>query len=315
MINTHIATTPNKAPATPIDLLKLDMERDLRKQIVNYYGGRETEALRFMTAAVDYVRKVPKLLECNKASLFIAFTQAAQFRFMPSSAAGEAYVIPYGGEAKFQLGYQGIVTLLYRTEKIIGITSNIIYANDHFDYQEGLDALLVHKPAMFGKPKGEPIGAYTIAIMRGGAKTFKVMDKDAIMGIKDLSKAKGSKESPWNSDKDPELWMWKKTCLIQHAKLLPKTAELQQAIELDYEGEGMDKPKLDAGGPAVGASFHNPEDLTPKTPSKPAKGVNHAPEAPKLCAANRHSIDFVQDGICVKCDDELRADQDAGEQQ
>jgi recombination protein RecT len=254
--NNHLATTPNRKPPTAIDKLKVQMSKDYLTQVTNFYGGNKEEALRFMSAAIEYVRRVPKLLETNQMSLMNAFVQVAQFRFMPSGVSGEAYIIPYGTEAKFQLGYQGIVTLLYRTNKVVGITSNIIYKNDVFEYEEGLNARLVHKPAMFGAEKGAPIGVYTVAEMSGGAKTFKVMDEQAIMGIKNLSKAKGSKESPWNSDKDPEMWMWKKTCLIQHAKLLPKTQELQKAIEADYEGEGMDKPHLDAGGAAVGRAFH-----------------------------------------------------------
>ena len=262
---THIVSTPNKRPATPIETLRANMEGEFIRTVSNYYRGNMDEALAFKTAAVDYVRKVPKLLECDRISLLSAFVQAAQFRFMPSGVSGECYIIPYGKEAKFQLGYQGIVTLLYRTAKISGITANVIYEHDDFDYQEGLDAHLVHKPAMFGKPKGEPIGVYTIVQMKGGSKTFKVMDKDAVFGIKDLSKAKDSRESPWNSDKDPEMWMWKKTCLLQHAKLLPKSRELVEAIERDYEGEGFERPRLDAGGPAVGRALHEPEAVAEET--------------------------------------------------
>lgn len=263
MNNTHVATTQNKKPATPMERMEVIMNgnANFTQTVANYYRGNESEALRFKTAAIDYIRRVPKLLECDPVSLLSAFVQSAQFRFLPSGVGGEAYVIPYGREAKFQLGYQGIVTLLYRTGKVATITANIIYANDEFDYQEGLDAHLVHKPAMFGKPKGEAIGVYTVVQMIGGAKTFKVMDKDSIMGIKDLSKAKGSKESPWNSDKDPELWMWKKTCLIQHGKLLPKTQELIKAIATDNEGEGLERPHIDAGGIGVGRASHVPEPI------------------------------------------------------
>lgn len=257
MSETHTVTTPNKKPPTAIEVLKTNLAGDYMKQVTNYYGGSKQEALRFMTAAIDYVRRVPKLLECDKTSLMTALVQSAQFRFMPSGVAGEAYIIPYGSEAKFQIGYQGIVTLLYRAG-VESITANIVYENDEFAYQEGLDAQLVHKPAMFGKKKGAAIGVYTV-IQNKGVKTFKVLDKEAVMAIKNLSKAKASKESPWNSDKDPQLWMWAKTCLIQHAKLLPKTQELQTAIEKDYEGEGLSKPPLDAGGAAVGKAFHTAE--------------------------------------------------------
>lgn len=258
---THVVKPPPQSQQkalTPLESVKMALAGDALKQITNYYAGNKDEALRFVTGAVEYIRRVPDLLKCDKTSLVMAFVQSAQFRFMPSSVGGEAYVIPYNGEAKFQLGYQGIVTLLYRTKQIAGITANIVFKNDIFEYQEGLDAKLLHKPTAFGDEKGEAIGVYTVAEMMNGAKTFKVMDKSAVMAIKDLSKAKNSEKSPWNG-RDPELWMWKKTCLIQHSKLLPKTADLQQALAKDFEGEGLETPKLDPGGVAVPRAPHSVE--------------------------------------------------------
>ena len=276
--NTHVTTT-NK-PVSKIESLSIVMAGEPMKQVMNYYNGSKDEAMRFMTAAIQYVRRVPKLLECDRTSLIMAFVQSAQFKFMPSGSSGEAYVIPYGIEAKFQIGYQGIVTLLYRTGKISAITSNIIYKNDVFEYQEGLDAVLIHKPAMFGKEKGEAIGVYTVAQMSDGTKTFKVMDKDAIMAIKNLSKAKGTKDSPWNSDKDPEKWMWRKTCLIQHSKLLPKTEDIIKAIDIDNDGEGIDKPLLDPAGPATAKALHGSDSIASSESKPDEEDIN--PDAPYI---------------------------------
>lgn len=270
---------PIKRPLTPLEEVKVALSTEYMKQVENYFAGNKDEALRFMTAAIEYVRRVPKLLKVEKLSLMTAMIQVAQFRFMPSGVMGEAYIIPYGTEAKFQLGYQGIITLLYRTKKVMAVTANIVYANDDFKYEEGLNPILEHKPGAFGQPRGEPVGVYTVAQLEGGARTFKVMDREAVMGIKALSKAKDSKDSPWNSNQDPELWMWKKTCLIQHAKTLPKTRELQQAIEADYKGEGSNKPALDPGGPAVPRAFHqlDAENFSRDLPSdKPTKAASTA---------------------------------------
>ncbi len=278
---THVASPENQKPATPLEIVKQTLNSDYMKQVTNYYGGNKEEALRFMTAAIEYVRRVPKLLECERTSLMMALVQVAQFQFLPSGVSGEAYIIPYSGVAKFQMGYQGIVTLLYRTNRVVAITANIIYEKDEFDYQEGLDAHLIHKPAMFGKTKGEAVGVYAVAQMKGGTKIFKVMDKDAVMAIKNLSKAKTSADSPWNSAKDPELWMWKKTCLIQLAKLLPKSAELQQAIEKDFDGEGMEKHTLDAGGPAVGAALHEPIQMPTVEDPKGHPGITSSKQTEK----------------------------------
>lgn len=272
-METHITTTPNKKPSG-MDIIRKDLENEeFAKTVLAHYQGNGEAAISFKMSCIDYIRATPKLLECDRMSLLSAFVTVAQFKFMPSKVSGEAYVIPYGKEAKFQLGYQGIVTLLYRSPKISNITANIIHKNDLFEYEEGLDARLVHKPALFGNGRGDAIGVYTIVTMADGTKTFKVMDKSAVMSIKDLSKAKNVADSPWNS-KDPELWMWKKTCLIQHSKLLPKTQEIQKALEKDFDGEGLDRPSLNAEGPATGAASHGVD----KVVAEPACSPYNEPE-------------------------------------
>jgi recombination protein RecT len=287
-------------PQTPIESLKQVMAGDPMKTVVSYYSGDKEKAQRFMAAAIEYVRRVPKLLECDRTSLVMAFVQSAQFNFLPSGVGGEAYVIPYGKDAKFQIGYQGYVTLFYRAG-VKSVKALIIYENDKWEYAEGLDTTLVHVPTAFGKPKGDPIGVYAVAVTPNGGRVFKVMSKDEVMAIKDLSKAKNTKDSPWNSDKDPELWMWKKTCLIQLSKLLPKSAELIQAVAVDYEGEGIDRPNLDAGGAAVGSSFHEPEKTLPKEPE--------GERDPEKCKAGLHHVDFEDDkGNCTECAKEKKGE-------
>ena len=272
-MNTHIATTPNQKPAMPIEVLRKNLEGEFMNTAIAHFQGNKEMALSFKTACIDYVRKIPSLLECDRISLMSAFVNAAQFRFMPSGVSGECYILPYGKEAKFQLGYQGLVTLMYRSEKVLGLQANIVYENDTFEYEEGLAPKLVHIPAKFGTPRGDWIGVYSVAQLPGNAKTFMVMSKEDVMKVRELSKAKNSKSSPWNSN-DPNLWMPKKTCLIQHSKLLPKTQEFIQALEKDYEGEGMDRGTLIADGPATAKASHsivhepvdNPLEDIPSTP-------------------------------------------------
>lgn len=257
-METHTTSKDNKKPPTKLQTIKGTMASDeYMKQITNYYRGNEKEAMAFLTASVEYIRKVPKLLDTDRTSLLSALMISAQFRFMPSGVSGEAYIIPYGREAKFQLGYQGLVTLMWRAG-IKSIKAVIVHDNEHFRYEEGIETTLEHVPTKFSETKGKPIGVYAVATTGTGGKVFQVMSEEEVMAIKATSKAKDSKESPWNS-KDPQKWMWKKTCLIQLSKLLPKSQEIQQALEKDFEGEGLEKGYLDAGGPAVGAALHTPE--------------------------------------------------------
>jgi recombination protein RecT len=296
-IQTHAVTTPNKRAATPIDVLRGNMEGQFIKDVGDYFGN-EKDALAFKVAAVDYVRKMPKLLECNRISLLSAFVQVAAFKFMPMGVNGEAFIIPYGSEAKFQMGYQGYITIFYRAG-IKDVKAIIVYDNEHFVYQEGLNTILEHIPTKFGETKGTPVGVYAVATTPAGGKVFKVMSKDEVMAIKNMSKAKDKKDSPWNSG-DPEMWMWKKTCLIQLSKLLPKSQEIQRAVELDYEAEGIIERPLDPGGPAVGAVHHGP------VASTIVDAETNEVETPR-CPKGVHDGSRMSDGDCMACMEEETA--------
>ena len=86
------------------------------------------------------------------------------------------------------------------------------------------------------------------------------MDKQGILGIKELSKSQESKESPWNSDKDPENWMWK-DMFDPARKTITEDPGIADAIEKDYEGREWIEGHLDAGGPAVGKISHPSETV------------------------------------------------------
>lgn len=264
MIDTHEGKPQTKALA-PIEDLRQKMGGQYMKQITNFYMGDEEKAKRFMTSAIEYVRRVPKLLECDRTSLMMSLVQLAQFNFLPSNVAGEAYIIPYGPEAKFQLGYQGLVSLFYRAG-IKKITGEIIRENDTYSYKNGvlehdIDMTKTHSQ------RGKPIGAYVAIVLPSGETAYKYMNADDILAHgKKFSKAFNKADSPWKPENDPELWMWKKTVLVQAGKLVPKNAEIQQAIAKDYEASTLHKaPALDAAGPGAGAALHTLADETPQS--------------------------------------------------
>lgn len=255
-MDTHITTTPNKKPATPLEVFKVQLAKDYQNQVTNYFSGDKEKAMKFMSAVVHSTQKVPALLECSRETLMTAFMACAEYQLYPSSVSGEAYVLPYKGKAQFQLGYQGLITLFYRAG-VSAINTQIVYENDLFEYEEGLNAKLVHKPTQFGQPKGEAIGVYAIAEVNG-AKIFKAMGKDEVLKFREFSQAKGSDFSPWNAKNDPELHMWRKTCIKQLAKVLPKNETINKAIAKDNEESTLHNPGLDAAGVATGRALHSP---------------------------------------------------------
>lgn len=221
---------------------KDDVKKSLQKKTKRITGIKEmirgyTEQLgkalpshmnaeRIVRIALTTMEMNKKLYDCDPRSFLGALFQSAQLGLEPN-VEGQAYIIPYGNKAQFQIGYKGYVELFYRHQKSISIDMQTVHVNDEFEYQYGTDSYLIHKPAL--KDRGEAIAYYAFAQMKDGARNFKVMSKEACF---DHGKkhSKTFKNGPWKTDFNA---MAKKTVLIQLMKILPKSAEIQKAIAMD----------------------------------------------------------------------------------
>ncbi len=229
---------------------------------------------RFVRAAVTAMRTNPKLAQCTQASLLGALFQSAQLGLEPN-VEGQAYIIPYLNskkvtengkikwikvmEAQFQIGYKGYIELFYRHGSALTIDVHTVYENDLFEYTYGTQQYLKHCPVITNR--GDSIAYYAAATLKNGGSLFKVMSKEeCIEHGKKYSKcyvtSKYDKEtnsyvsvtphfeenSPWDKELNA---MCKKTVLIQLAKLLPKSVELQKAIAMDCTTKSID-PSIDS---------------------------------------------------------------------
>ena len=66
---------------------------------------------RFVRIAITTIRQNPKLAQCNQESLLGALMVSAQLGLEPG-VLGQCYLIPYGRECQFQIGYKGMIELL-----------------------------------------------------------------------------------------------------------------------------------------------------------------------------------------------------------
>lgn len=114
-----------------------------------------------------------------------------------------------------------------------------------------------------------------------GGEVHKAMGKEEILNIgKKFSKSYDS--GAWNEEKDPELWMWKKTVLKQCAKLVPKNERIIIATEYDNEGD-TDFTEVDKNlllQKAKRESESNIEDLLPPAPPEKEETKVEPPKAP-----------------------------------
>ena len=218
-----------------------DIVNRMKPEITNALKGTALAPERFTRLVLSTISSNPKLQQCTPESFCAAMMSSAQLGLEPNTSLGQAYLIPYGNQCQFQLGYRGLIDLAYRSGQIKKIDAQVVYKNDEFDYELGWDAKLVHKPAMSNR--GDVVGYYALFKLDGGGGNFLFMSKEDIENhAKKFSQAYKSKSSPWHSDFDS---MAKKTVIKQLLKYAPIAVELQQAIASDETVKNIDIDTLD----------------------------------------------------------------------
>jgi recombinase, phage recT family len=181
---------------------------------------------RFVRIAITTIRQNPKLAQCNQESLLGALMVSAQLGLEPG-VLGQCYLIPYGRECQFQIGYKGMIELLRRSGQLKDIYAYSVYENDEFEMTYGLDRDLKHKPNL--QNKGNFIGCYCVAVLKDDARAFEYMTKEEIEAHgKKFSKTYGN--GPWKSDFES---MAHKTVVKKMLKWLPLSVEFLEMANKD----------------------------------------------------------------------------------
>ena len=229
-----------------------ELANKFETQLSKYYlqaiqdllAEQEINPHQFIHLAVNQIKRNPRLLSVfqkSPSSVFSSILTCAELGLSPASQMGEAWLIPYGSECQFQIGYQGLAKILYKNPDVQNITSECVYENDDFQYELGLSPKLTHKPAT--ENRGKLVAVYSVVRFANQEPIFKVMTIEELKEIQNLSKA--GNRSVWFSKTDPQNWMLKKTCFKQLCKLLPKHLNMSKAVAYDNIVEGGGVMRLD----------------------------------------------------------------------
>lgn len=188
---------------------------------------------RFTRMALSSLNTTPKLAECTQISFLSALMSAAQLGLEPNTPLGQAYLIPYMNKGKlecqFQIGYRGLIELVYRNGNIQSIQAQEVCEEDEFNYELGLTPRLFHRPAL--RDRGEPYLYYAVYRMTNGGFVFEVMSVEDIRDYaRKYSKSIDSSYSPWNTHFDE---MAKKTVIKKVLKYAPLQLEVQRSVSMD----------------------------------------------------------------------------------
>lgn len=182
---------------------------------------------RFTRLVLTAISNNPKLANCSEQSFYGAMFQAAQLGLEPNSPTGQAYLIPYGKDVTFQIGYKGLIALAYRSGEIRDISAHAVYENDHFEYELGLEPKLVHKPALASR--GAVIAYYAVYHTKSGGYGMEVMSAEDVKEFAS-KKSKAFTSGPWKTDFDA---MAMKTVVKRMLKYAPISSDFVRAVAAD----------------------------------------------------------------------------------
>jgi len=183
---------------------------------------------RLIRTIVISAQRLPKLLECDRQSLFNAAMSAACLGLEVDGVTGQAYLIPFKGRAQLVVGYKGYNTLAARSG--ITITGAVVREGDEFDYQLGSAAYVRHKPK---GSKGKITHAWACAQSMDRPAVVEVLDIDELNAVRAKSPAvKGGFDTPWNETTIGFPAMCQKTVKRRLARSMPLNI-MQQAARMD----------------------------------------------------------------------------------
>lgn len=171
------------------------------------------------------LRKNPKLMNCNPASVMAGIFQSAQLGLEIGSGLNQAYLVPYKGEAQMIIGYQGMLDIAYRSGKVKDVNLFKVRKSDKFHYKvthDGQDLLFEpnHEDASELSPENCVCVLAQARLTTGGTVTLPVFLSDI-----EKSRKAAMTQKVWS-----EHWeaMALKTAVRRLYKLLPKSIEMMR---------------------------------------------------------------------------------------
>jgi recombination protein RecT len=202
------------------------------------------EPAQFVNIVLSEIKKNEKLLFAfneNPSSMFASILAGAEIGLIPSDMLGEFYLIPRKIDGKMSvtplIGYKGLVNIILRSGEVTKVHTQCVFEGEEFEAMYGLEPNIIHKPNYDVERSSKTLKfVYAVAKLKNGDFQFEVLSKGDIVKINNLSRYDNALY--FNDQKDPQMWMVRKTVLIQLAKMLPKDFYGKKAVEMDNQLTG-----------------------------------------------------------------------------
>lgn len=217
---------------------------------------------RLMRSIMVSVERNPRLLEANRQSLLNASMSAACLALEVDGVTGQAFFVPFKGQAQLIIGYKGMNTLAARSG--FTVQGEVVREGDAFDYELGDKGFVRHKPKLAGTDR-PIIAAWATASANNRPSIISVLSYDDILDIRKKSPGASRSDSPWNDLKIGFPAMASKSAKRRLSRAMPLNADprfhlaaaMEEAVEergkiswidpargLQVEGDSHDGPNI-----------------------------------------------------------------------
>lgn len=145
-----------------------------------------TVAARFRPFVPDYeqtksvlisMANTPQLRQCEATSILGAALTAAQLQLPLTKTQGCAYILPYGKQAQFQIGYKGWIQIALRTHQYKKINALPIYGGQLVECNPLTEKYTFDWSV---QPQGEPVGYVAFFELKDGFCKTSYMTREAV---------------------------------------------------------------------------------------------------------------------------------------
>lgn len=242
--------------STALSTRSLFADKSIQERFEKLLGKK---AQGFISSVLQIVNASKQLQEVDPSTILNAAATAAALDLPINQNLGFAWIVPYKGQAQFQMGWKGFVQLALRTGQYKAINVIEVYENQFKSYN-GLTEELNADFSIDGN--GDVVGyAAYLKTGNGFEKTCFWTKEAVIKHAQKYSQTYGKQKqggglvhSPWN-DKDQFDSMAKKTVLkntiskwgimsieMQTAQLADQAVVLSENPSVDAEYEYVDRP-------------------------------------------------------------------------
>jgi recombination protein RecT len=197
---------------------------------------------RMMRLIVTQFSQNPALRKCSVQSIIASSVLASQLG-LEIGVMGQAYLVPYGSTCTFIPGWQGLVTLVQNSGRA-DVWTNAVYEGDVFRYQMGSEPKIVHEAGPNFGNEDKLIWAYAVAKVKGSERP--IIEAWPIERIRGHLKKHNKVGGAHYAHKNFEMYA-RKVVLLQVLKYVPRSIELDSAMQANYAAEEGKQVKFEDG--------------------------------------------------------------------